>query len=173
MPRGSSLISVSAPGPCGQSKITHGAPRLEGILATTTPACSILCPPPHDNRHEHHHRQAAAPVRFNQKAHLITEARYQAWYDLAIQTAGLTDLEQAILAAVVAYYQRLAERGYAGLLSYERVADATGWPDVESIKAAVRHLVELGLVAVLPGSGPRANEYLPALPPVDLTTGAR
>jgi len=100
-------------------------------------------------------------VRFNQKAHLITEARYQAWYDLAIQTAGLTDLERAILAAVVAYYQRLAERGYAGLLSYERVADATGWPDVESIKAAVRHLVELGLVAVLPGSGPRANEYLP------------
>src|SRR5260370_9960318 len=61
---GVSLISVSAPGgaaPCGQSKITHGAPRLEGILATTTPACSILCPPPHDNRHEHHHRQAAAP----------------------------------------------------------------------------------------------------------------
>ena len=71
------------------------------------------------------------------------------------------------------YAKRLAERGYASLLSYERVADATGWPDVESIKAAVRHLVELGLVAVLPGSGPRANEYLPALPPVDLTTGAR
>src|SRR5260221_5947215 len=100
------------------------------------------------------------PMRLNQRAMLIPEARYQAWYDLAIQTAGLTDLERAILAAVVAYYQRLAERGYAGLLSYERVADATGWPDVESIKAAVRHLVELGLVAVLPGSGPRANEYL-------------
>ena len=80
-------------------------------------------------------------MRFNQKAHLITEARYQAWYDLAIQTAGLMDLERAILAAVVAYYQRLAERGYAGLLSYERLADATGWPDVQSIKAAVRHLV--------------------------------
>jgi hypothetical protein len=113
------------------------------------------------------------PMRFNQKAQLIPEARYQTWYDLAIQTAGLTDLERATLAAVAAYYQRLAERGYAGLLSYERLADATIWPDVQSIKAVVRHLVEIGLVALLRGSGPRANEYLPAPPPVDLTTGTR
>ena len=113
------------------------------------------------------------PMRLNQKAQLIPEARYQPGMIWQSRRRGLTDLERAILAAIAAHYQRLAERGYAGLLSYERVADATGWPDVESIKAAVRHLVELGLVAVLPGSGPRANEYLPALPPVDLTTGAR
>jgi hypothetical protein len=104
------------------------------------------------------------PMRMNQRAQLIPEARYQAWYDLAIQTAGLTDLGRAVLWAIAGYYRRLAERGHAGLLSYERLADTAGRGDVQCIKAAVRHLVELGLIAVNPGSGPCANEYLPALP---------
>ncbi len=80
-------------------------------------------------------------MRLNQKAQLIPEARYQPGMIWQSRRRGLTDLERAILAAIAAHYQRLAERGYAGLLSYERLADATGWPDVQSIKAAVRHLV--------------------------------
>jgi hypothetical protein len=105
------------------------------------------------------------PMRLNRsKAELIPEARYQAWHERASATPGLTDLDRGVLSAIAGYYQRLAERGSAGLLSYERLADAAGRGDVQCIKATVRHLVELGLIAVVPGSGPRANEYLPALP---------
>jgi hypothetical protein len=104
------------------------------------------------------------PMRLNQRAMLVPEARFQAWYNLATQTVGLTDLERAVLSAIARYYRMLDERGYAGLLSYERLADAAGRGDVQCIKAAVRHLVELGLIAIKPGSGPQANEYLPALP---------
>jgi hypothetical protein len=82
----------------------------------------------------------------------------------AFATPGLTNLELGVLSAIAGYYRRLAERGYAGLLSYERLADAAGRGDVQCIKAAIRHLVELGPIAVNPGSGPRANEYLLALP---------
>jgi hypothetical protein len=53
--------------------------------------------------------------------------------------------------------------GFAGSLSFMRLADAND-TDPKYIQAAVRHLIELGLIGVRPGGGHRANVYLPALP---------
>jgi hypothetical protein len=103
------------------------------------------------------------PLRMNQKAVLIPAAQYQTWYDQAVLMPGLSALDRAILGAIAEHYRRLHVEGFAGSLSFMRLADAND-TDPKYIQAAVKHLVELGLIAVKPGGGHRANTYLPCLP---------
>jgi hypothetical protein len=105
----------------------------------------------------------AKPLRMNQKAVLIPAAHYQIWYDQAVLMPGLSALDRAILGAIAGHYRRLHVEGFAGSLSFMRLADAND-TDPKYIQAAVKHLVELGLIAVKPGGGHRANTYLPCLP---------
>jgi hypothetical protein len=99
----------------------------------------------------------------NQKAVLIPAAQYQIWYDQAVLTSGLSELDRAVLDAVVTYYQLLEQRGHALVPSIEMMARATGTRSID-ITGAIRNLVGLALLAVKPGAGARRNEYLLCLP---------
>jgi hypothetical protein len=103
------------------------------------------------------------PLRMNQKAVLIPPAQYQIWYDQAVLTSGLSELDRAVLDAVVTYYQLLEQRGHALVPSIEMMARATGTRSID-ITGAIRNLVGLALLAVKPGAGARRNEYLLCLP---------
>jgi hypothetical protein len=103
------------------------------------------------------------PLRMNQKAVLIPEAQYQAWYDQAVLTSGLTELDRQILDAIVGYYRLLHERGYASFPSIEQMAKSAQVRSID-VTNAIRNLVGLALLAVRPGSGARRNEYLLCLP---------
>ncbi len=85
-------------------------------------------------------------MRMSQKAGLIPQAGFQAWYDQAILTPGLTSLELALLAAICAWYRRLDVDGFAGSLSIERMAHKIG-AEPRDVRFAITHLVELGLIA--------------------------
>ena len=61
------------------------------------------------------------------------------------------------------YYRLLDQRGYASFPSIEQMAQSAQARSID-ITSAIRHLVELGLVGVVRGSGARRNEYLLALP---------
>jgi hypothetical protein len=102
-------------------------------------------------------------MRINSNAVLFPQARFQAWHDQAILTAGLTELDRAILAEIVRWYRALYVQEFAGSLSFERMARRLD-VDAVQVRWAVERLVELGLVAIKPGAGGRANTYLPALP---------
>jgi hypothetical protein len=104
------------------------------------------------------------PMKLNRtKAELVPVERFQAWYDRAILTPGLSGLELALLSAIVEYHRQLRDKGYAGPLSLLRLAEANR-TEPQYVSFAVRNLISLGLIAVLPGRGNWANEYLPALP---------
>lgn len=102
-------------------------------------------------------------MRLAQDAKLIPVERVQEWHDSAVMTPGLRELDRAILAAIVEWYRRLQARDYPGSLSYQRLAERLH-TDAVNARWAVERLVELGLIAVKPGAGGRANHYLPALP---------
>jgi hypothetical protein len=102
-------------------------------------------------------------MRIDRKAALVPIARFQAWYDQTILTPGLNEIERGVLAAIATWYRQRQERGYAGSLSYDRLGQRLD-VDPVNVRWAVEHLVELGLIAVKPGAGGRANTYLPALP---------
>jgi hypothetical protein len=55
------------------------------------------------------------PLRLNQKAELIPEARFAEWHRIASATAGLSELDRQILDAIRGYYRLLHERGYVPL----------------------------------------------------------
>ena len=90
---------------------------------------------------------------------LIPSAQHEAWYAHASAVPGLNNVELGVLSAIAASYRQMAERA----LSYDRMAHHLN-VDPVSVKWAVYKLVDLGLVAVQPGSGTRANTYLLALP---------
>jgi hypothetical protein len=102
-------------------------------------------------------------MRLAQDAKLIPIERIQEWHDRAVMTPGLKDLDQAILSAIAEWYRRLQARDCVGSLSYQRLAQRLD-TDAVNVRWAVDRLVELGLLAVKPGAGGRANTYLPALP---------
>ena len=102
-------------------------------------------------------------MRMNQRAMLIPEAQFAESYRIASATAGLSELDRQILDAIVEYYRQLAQRGYASLPSIEMMAKSAQVRSID-ITGAIKHLVELCLVAVRPGSGARRNEYLMCLP---------
>jgi hypothetical protein len=65
------------------------------------------------------------PMKLNRtKAELVPVAQFQAWYDRAILTPGLSGLELALLSAIAEYHRQLQEKGDAGSLSLLRLADA-------------------------------------------------
>jgi len=102
-------------------------------------------------------------LRLNQKAELVPPAQFARWHEIASATAGLSRLELAILGAIAEHCRRLHVDGFAGSLSFMRLADAND-TDPKYVQAAVKRLVGLGLIGVRPGAGHRANTYLPALP---------
>src|SRR5258708_18008756 len=52
------------------------------------------------------------PLRLNQRAMLIPEARFAEWHRCASAMPGLSELERQILDAIMGYYRLLYERGY-------------------------------------------------------------
>jgi hypothetical protein len=68
-----------------------------------------------------------------------------------------------LLSAIAEYHRQLRDRGYAGSLSFLRLAEANR-TETQYVSFAVMHLVSLGLIALKPGRGSLANQYLPALP---------
>jgi hypothetical protein len=103
------------------------------------------------------------PLRMNQKAVLIPAGQYQIWHDQAVLTSGLSELDRQILDVIMGYYRLLHERGCAAVPSIEMMARSSGVRPID-ITGAIKHLVELCLVAVRPGSGARRNEYMLCLP---------
>ena len=104
------------------------------------------------------------PLKLNRpKAELVPVERFQAWHDLASATPGLSGLELALLSAIAGYWRQVHEKGDAGSLSFLRLAEANRTEPIY-VSAAVKNLISLGLIAVQPGGGARANTYLPALP---------
>jgi hypothetical protein len=75
----------------------------------------------------------------------------------------LTELDRAILFAIAEWYRRLLARDYPGSLSYQRMAERLDVDHVH-VRWAIVRLLEMGLIAVKPGAGGRANTYLPCLP---------
>jgi hypothetical protein len=103
------------------------------------------------------------PVRMNQKAVLIPAAQYQTWYDQAVLTSGLSELDRQILEVIAEYYRRLQAEGLASFPSIEQMAKSAQVRSID-ITGAIRNLVGLALLAVKPGAGARRNEYLLCLP---------
>jgi hypothetical protein len=102
-------------------------------------------------------------MRMNQKAVLVPVAQFARWYTIASATAGLSELDRAMLDVIAGYYRELGERGVASFPSIKAMAQSSGARTID-VSGAIRNLVGLALIAVRPGSGPRRNVYLPALP---------
>jgi len=47
------------------------------------------------------------PLRMNQRAMLIPEARFAEWHRIASATAGLSELDHQVLDAIMGYYRLL------------------------------------------------------------------
>jgi predicted transcriptional regulator len=75
----------------------------------------------------------------------------------------LNDVERKVLDEIREWYRRLYVEKFEGSLSFERIARRLDVDPVQ-VRWAVERLLELGLVAVKPGAGGRANTYLPCLP---------
>src|SRR6266853_25215 len=94
---------------------------------------------------------AARHMKLNRpKAELVPVAQFARWHELASATPGLSDLELALLSAVAAYHRQLQEKGEACSLSMLRLAEANRTEPVY-VSAAVKNLISLGLIAVMPG----------------------
>jgi hypothetical protein len=103
------------------------------------------------------------PLHLNQRSQLVPIAQFARWQEIASTMAGLTTLDRQVLDAVATYYGLLHERGYASFASIEMMAQSAHVRSID-ISGAIKHLTELGLIAVRPGSGTRRNEYLMCLP---------
>jgi hypothetical protein len=102
-------------------------------------------------------------MRLASGAVLIPNSGYEAWHTQASAMPGLNDVERRVLDAIRKWYRRLYVERFEGSLSFERMARRLDVDPVQ-VRWAVNRLVELGLVAVKPGAGGRANTYLPCLP---------
>ncbi len=110
-------------------------------MKAPTAACPVHRPPPHDDGHE----------------------QFAAWHTIASATAGLSELDRQILDVIAGYYRRLRAEGFASFPTIEMMAKSSGARSID-ISGAIRRLVGLALIAVRPGSGRYANEYLLCLP---------
>jgi predicted transcriptional regulator len=102
-------------------------------------------------------------MRLASGAVLIPNSGYEAWHTQASAMPGLNDVERRVLDAIREWSRRLYVERFEGSLSFERMARRLD-TDPVNVRWAVNRLVELGLVAVKPGAGGRANTYLPCLP---------
>jgi hypothetical protein len=103
------------------------------------------------------------PIRRAVGAELVPVERFEAWHAQASAVPGLDATELALLSAIAGYHLQLQERGAAVPLSFLRLAEANRTEPIY-VSTAVRNLVSLGLIGVLPGRGNCANKYLLALP---------
>ena len=93
---------------------------------------------------------------------LIPAAQRGQWHAQASAVPGLNHVERKVLDAIREWYRRLYEQ-FDGSLSHARMARGLDVDPVQ-VRWVVNRLIELGVVAVKPGAGGRANLYLPALP---------
>jgi len=102
-------------------------------------------------------------MRIASGAVLIPAAQHEQWHAQASAVPGLRDIDRKVLDAIREWYRRLYVEQFDGSLSHVRMARRLDVDPVQ-VRWAVNRLVALGVVAVKPGAGGRANTYLPALP---------
>jgi len=102
-------------------------------------------------------------MRLASGAVLIPQARYAEWHQHASAMPGVNDIERKVLDTIREWHRRLYVEEFAGSLSHVRM---TRHLDVDPVHVrwAIDRLLRLGLIAVKPGAGGRANTYLPSLP---------
>ena len=89
----------------------------------------------------------------------VPTEQLRAWIAHAGTVPDLTHTAGHVLSFLAAHF---AGDGSA-LVSEETIAGHVH-ADKTTVVRSVKRLIELGLLAVLPGSGPRPSRYLPALP---------
>jgi hypothetical protein len=102
-------------------------------------------------------------MRIASGAALIPNSGYEAWHTRASTMPGLNDVGRRVLDAIREWHRRLYVERFEGSLSHVRMARGLDVDPVH-VRWAVARLVELGLIAVKPGAGGRANTYMMALP---------
>jgi len=98
-------------------------------------------------------------MRIAPGAELVPTEQLRSWLSHAGTVPDLTHTAGHVLAFLAAHF---AKEGSA-LVSEETIAGHVH-ADKSTVVRSIRHLVGLGLLAVMPGSGPRPSRYLPALP---------
>ena len=98
-------------------------------------------------------------MRIAPGAELVPTEQLRSWLSHAGTVPDLTHTAGHVLAFLAGHF---AKDGSA-LVSEETIAGHVH-ADKSTVVRSIRHLVGLGLLAVMPGSGPRPSEYLPALP---------
>jgi predicted transcriptional regulator len=110
--------------------------------------------------------QAAKPPRPLRRAHgsvVIPPEQFAAWHRLAAATAGLSDRELRVLARLCQHFRQLHEKGEASVLSYNKIGfDLDIEPD--RVNAAVRSLVDKGLLGIQKRGAGRSYSYRMTLP---------
>jgi DNA-binding Lrp family transcriptional regulator len=107
------------------------------------------------------------PLQLSQKAELVPEARLEEWRALALQTQDLSELDRAMLDIIFDWHRRMQDDGCADRITFEKMSSRVGVEPMR-IRRSVRHLVDLGVIAIKPGGGPEAAGI-----PVGLTTAYR
>jgi hypothetical protein len=102
---------------------------------------------------------ATPKMRIAPGAQPVPTEQLGAWIAYAGTTPDLTHTARHVLAFLAGHF---AKDGSA-LVSEETIAGHVR-AEKRTVVRSVRHLTELGLLVVLPGSGPRPSCYLPALP---------
>jgi hypothetical protein len=98
-------------------------------------------------------------MRIAPGAELVPTEQLRSWLSHAGTVPDLTHTAGHVLAFLAAHIARdgsasVSEESIAGHVRAEK----------RTVVRSVRHLTDLGLLAVMPGSGPRPSCYLPALP---------
>jgi hypothetical protein len=102
---------------------------------------------------------ADSKMRIASGAQPVPTEQLRAWLAYAGTMPDLTHTTGHTLAFLAGHF---AKEGSA-LVSEETIAGHVR-ADKATVVRSVKHLVGLGLLAVLPGSGPRSSRYLSALP---------
>jgi hypothetical protein len=98
-------------------------------------------------------------MRIAPGAELVPTEQLRSWLSHAGTVPDLTHTAGHVLAFLAAHF---AKDGSA-LVSEETIAGHVH-ADKSTVVRSVRHLTGLGLLAVMPGSGPQPSRYLMALP---------
>ena len=111
------------------------------------------------NSRPHMPEPATSKMRIAPGAQLVPTEQLRTWVAYAGTVPDLTHTAGHALALLAGHF---AKEGSA-LVSEETIAGHVH-ADKTTVVRSIKRLIELGLLAVLPGSGPRPSRYLPALP---------